>query len=159
MTPKTPPYELSPVRRDTARRLAQALIPESPLGPSAAEAHVATIHLDRALTLRPDRVALFESLLDEAESEVPRLYLDNLKEERPKDFEVFTFLMAGAYFLDPAVRQWLGYDGQVASPDLGPGPDETSEKDLLTLAARHGKTYRATTWKPLATAIGATAHD
>lgn len=139
-------YEFSPSHHDTAEALAQALIPESPLGPSASEANVASIHLKRALTLRPDHVPRFERLLDEAEREDPRDYLTELQRSRPQDFEALTFLIAGAYFLDPQVREWLGYNGQLASPDAGPGPGEPTEEELLALVSSQGKTYRPTTW-------------
>lgn len=152
MTSTTPAYELSADHRDIAARLAHALIPDSPLGPSATEAGVADVHLDRALTLRPDHVGLFESLLDEARSEDPRRYLEHLQQTRPKDFEVFTFLVAGAYFLDPLVREWLGYEGQVGSPDGGPGPGEESEAQLIEQVSAQGKTYRPTDWTPWAPA-------
>jgi hypothetical protein len=145
-------YQLTASRRETAARLAQTLIPDSPLGPSADEAHVATQHLDRALQLRPDRVALFENLVDEAAAEDPRQYLEALQRTRPRDFEIFTFLVAGAYFLDPKTKDWLGYQGQGPSPDPGPGKGEPSEQDLLGHTLSHGKTYRPTTWKP---AVGA----
>ena len=141
-------YQLNPSRRETAARLAQTLIPDSPLGPSADEANVATQHLDRALQLRPDRVSLFENLMDEAAAEDPRQFLETLGRTRQRDFEIFTFLVAGAYFLDPKTKEWLGYQGQVPSPDPGPGKGEPSDQELLSKTLANGKTYRPTTWKP-----------
>jgi hypothetical protein len=54
-------------------------------------------------------------------------------------FSVLSEVTAGAYFMNPQVRQSLGYDGQNARP-IDPRPDY---QDLLEAVVRRGSIYRS----------------
>ena len=107
--------------------------------PSASQAGVPGRWLDEALRYRPD----LEPGLLEALSAVPELSgaeaIEVLNREHIPAFEALGTLAAGAYFLNPEIKQLIGYPGQVPSPPY----DDTGEYvDLLENVMERGQVYR-----------------
>lgn len=107
---------LDDARRRTLDGLADALIPAAAGKPSASEAGVSGELLDRTLAAVPAWTEPLLALLDEAEGRDPDRFARRLREERPDEFAVLSLAAAGAYFLNPQVRELIGYPGQEAHP-------------------------------------------
>jgi hypothetical protein len=70
----------------------------------------------------------------------------NLRANHPAAFGVLAEFAAGAYFLNPVVRDAIGYAGQTARP-IDPAPDYL-ENGLLDSVIRRGPIYRPTPVAP-----------
>lgn len=130
---------LTDENRQRFAELADVLIPAALGMPSASEAGVPGRWLDDALRYRPD----LEPGLLEALSAVPELSgaeaIEVLNREHIPAFEALGTLAAGAYFLNPEIKQLIGYPGQVPSPPY----DDTGEYvDLLENVMERGQVYR-----------------
>jgi hypothetical protein len=75
----------------------------------------------------------------------PATAIANLREKHPEAFAMFGEFAAGAYFLNPAVRQAIGYTGQTARP-IDPSPDYL-DNNLLQSVIDRGPIYRPTPTK------------
>lgn len=117
--------------------------------PSASEAEVHGVWIDRALAVRPDLVALLREVLAAPGS--PREALERLRQQSRPQFDAFAFVVAGAYLINPRVRRLLGYPGPV--PVRNPAfPDEAEsylEDGILDPVVRRGPIYRPTPAFPL----------
>lgn len=102
---------LSASERDTLRVLADALIPHAPGHLSASEASVADTMLDTVLALRPDLGEALHRVLA-----TPAPSLDTLTKDDPDGLAALKLIVAGGYYLNPAVRRQIGYPGQEARP-------------------------------------------
>ena len=60
--------------------------------------------LDQVVGYRPDLVDALTLALDSSVDKDPEAALDSLSAEQPEQFEALTVLVAGAYFLSPAVK-------------------------------------------------------
>ncbi|MCL6548460.1 MAG: hypothetical protein K6T30_06090 [Alicyclobacillus sp.] len=101
--------------REVLAGVADAMIPSWGGMPSATEAEVLTVWADEVLKLRQDlREPLFRAIriLKEAELLTPPERLGHLQQEDPEAFNALGVTLAGAYFLNPAVREKIGYPGQ-----------------------------------------------
>lgn len=119
--------------------LADVLIPEAEGMPSASQAGVPNRWLDEALTHRPD---LSDDLRDalRAAGDLPAEEAVNLlNTEHIPAFEALGTLAAGAYFLNPEIKQLIGYPGQVSTP---PKDDTHTYFDLLENVLERGQVYR-----------------
>lgn len=99
-----------------------ALIPADPIFkmPSASQAGVLSEYLPEVLLLRDDAAPRFFEVLELLPSQPPKFGIDCLEALGTKDFEIFSRLVAGAFFLNPKVNEILRYPGQQAifeSPD------------------------------------------
>lgn len=122
--------------------LADVLIPEGEGMPSAGQAGVAREGLDALLAARPDLAQPLKALLHRAAGRPAEDVVAELRERAPDDFAMLAEIVPGAYFMIPAVRTLLGYQGQ--SPlEIDPRPDYM-EDDLLASVIRRGPIYRAT---------------
>ncbi|OBC13090.1 hypothetical protein A5784_32630 [Mycobacterium sp. 852013-50091_SCH5140682] len=101
---------LTPEQRQVFAILAETLIPASDTMPSATTAEVPGDLLDQALGYRPDLVEALTAALDSSAGKDPEAALDSLATEQPEQFEALTVLVAGAYFLSPAVKAAMPYD-------------------------------------------------
>lgn len=135
-------------RRATLRAFALTLIPDSPDGPSAAEAGVAETWIDVTLAERPDLLPGLIRLLDAYDGAETRPYLERMEREAAGDFARLTYAIAASFFRSPVAKEWLGvtrildeYEG------AAPEPTETTEQ-LLRPVREMGPRYRPTEFRP-----------
>jgi hypothetical protein len=125
--------------RQTFAGIADLLIPDAEGMPSASQAAVPDRFLDEALGYRPDLAEGLVQALAAARGLVPSEAIELLNTEHIPAFEAFGTLLAGAYFLNPEVRELIGYPGQVPTP---PRDDMDTYLDLLENVMERGQVYR-----------------
>jgi hypothetical protein len=130
---------LTDEERQRFARLADVLIPAAEGMPSASQADVPQRWLDEALRHRPDLDAGLHGALAAAGDLPADEAIELLNTEHIPDFEALGTLTAGAYFLNPEVRDLIGYPGQVATP---PRDDTDTYVDLLEHVLDRGQVYR-----------------
>ncbi len=126
-------------QRERFASLADVLIPEAEGMPSASQAEVPSRWLDDALRYRPDLVSGLETALQAAGDLPAEDAIEILNRDHIPAFEALGTLTAGAYFLNPDVRELIGYPGQVPTP---PKDDTDTYFDLLENVVERGKLYR-----------------
>lgn len=131
--------------------LADVLIPAAEGMPSASQAEVPTRWIDDALRYRPDLEPGLRTALDAAARLDPEKAIELLNREQIPAFEALGTLAAGAYFLNPDIRERIGYPGQVPNPVKD---DTDTYADLLENVLERGQIYREV---PEAPAVGAGA--
>ncbi len=125
-------------QRRTLDGLADVLIAAGAGKPSASEAGVSGELLDRALAVVPAWKEPLLAILDEAAGCDPRRFVRELDADRPEDFAVLSTAVTGAYFLNPQVREIIGYPGQEASPlSLAAVPEYVENGMLERVYERH----------------------
>ena len=129
-------------QRAVLAALADVLIPAGEGFPSASEAGVASEGLDYVLGCRPELVTGLKDVLTAARERVPAEFLKELQKNDPGAFAILTDLVPGAYFLNPAVREKLGYGGQTPHP-IDPRADYLDD-GLLQSVIDRGRIYRPT---------------
>jgi hypothetical protein len=128
--------------REVLAGLADVLIPAGDQSLSASQAGVAGPGLDQVLAARPDLAAGLQRLLALARDHAPEVVVARLKTDDPAAFGVLAEVTAGAYFMNPAVREAIGYRGQ-APHAIDPRVDYM-EDGLLESVIRRGPIYRPT---------------
>lgn len=126
--------------RELLARLADVLIPAGDGHTSASAADVASAGLDQVLATCPEMTAGLRDVLAKADGRGPAEAVDFLRTHDAAAFGVLTEFAAGEYFMNPQVRQAVGYGGQMARA-IDPEPDYL---DLLESVVRRGHIYRAT---------------
>jgi hypothetical protein len=126
--------------RELLARLADLLIPAGDGHPSASAADVAGQGLDQVLTTCPEMTAGLRDVVAKADGRGPAEAVASLRANDPAAFGVLSEFAAGAYFMNPQVRQAVGYGGQMARA-IDPEPDYL---DLLESVVQRGPIYRAT---------------
>ena len=132
---------LTDEQRAVYSRLADVLIPSAEGMPSASEADVPSKWINDALGYRPDLVPAFLQALEigadgEAEAAVVRINsTDSVA------FDALGVLTSGSYFLNPAVKELIGYPGQVPSPAYD---DTATYIDMLAAVVERGPIFRPT---------------
>ncbi|MCW2882492.1 MAG: hypothetical protein JWQ95_6592 [Sphaerisporangium sp.] len=122
--------------------LADVLIPGGSGLPSAGDADVAGQWINRALTANPDLASAVAHAL--ASPGAPEEALRDLRLRQRDVFERFAFAVAGAYFMNPAVRAALGYPG-IAPRRLPAAEGEAEyylEDEILAPVVDRGHIYR-----------------
>src|SRR5262245_57462809 len=122
--------------------LADVLIPAAEGRLSASQADVGGGGLDQVLATCPETGAALRDLLVLARGTEPVAAVALLCEKHPVVFGVLAEFAAGAYFLNPVVRNAIGYAGQTARP-IDPEPDYL-ENGLLDSVIQRGPIYRPT---------------
>jgi len=141
---------LTDEKRQRFAELADVLIPSALGMPSASEAAVASHWIEVALSHRPDLAAAFDEALTTATDLPASEAIEVLNTDHIPAFEAMGTLTAGAYFLNPDIRQLIGYPGQVPTP----AHDDTADYvDLLENVMERGQVYREV---PAAAAAAAT---
>jgi hypothetical protein len=116
--------------RATLERLADRLIPAGDGMPAASEAGVAGRWLDVVLQARPDLVDPLLAVLRGAAGEDPGAAIDRLVDDG--GFNVLAEVVPNAYYMNPDVRERIGYPLQQAVPI---DPDDGTDDEALALIA------------------------
>ena len=132
----------NPDQRAVLAGLADVLIPAGDGMPSASAAAVAGRGLDEVLAAVPSLGASLADLLARAKGREPAVVVANLARTDPSAHGVLTEVVTAAYFMNPDVRQAVGYTGQGPSP-LDPRVDYI-EDGLLESVIKRGPIYRPT---------------
>jgi hypothetical protein len=126
--------------RSTFAGLADTLIPAADGMPSASGAGVAGEWLDAVLAARPDLAEPLLALVRRVDGQDPAAVVADLAAGDPGAFGLLTEIVPNAYFMNPRVRELVGYPGQVGlDPDLTWPPDWL---DLLEPVIERGPIYR-----------------
>jgi hypothetical protein len=135
---------LDEVERALFGALADLLIPSADGMPSATEAGVAGKWLDEVLSVRPDFGPALAAAIDAARDADPADALARLRSSDPVGFGVIAEVAAGAYFMNPQVRQAIGYGGQLQVPIVAEDPPDYEQDGLLASVVARGPLYRPT---------------
>jgi hypothetical protein len=122
--------------------LADVLIPADGEFPSASEAGVAADGLDQVLAVRPELREALRRVLAAARGRPAADVVAGLRRSDPAGYGALTEFVPGAYFLNPQVRQRLGYRGQTAQP-IEPHRDHLAD-GLIQSVIDRGPIYRPT---------------
>ncbi|MEJ8568592.1 hypothetical protein [Elongatibacter sediminis] len=134
--------ELNDVQRTRLAALADVLMPAGAGLPAASEVDVHLTWMDQALDAVPTMAPAILAALEV--SGEPAEVVETLREESPDLFMALTFVLSGAYFMHPRVRQALGYEGLAVEPNppLEGEAEYYLEDDLLQPVLERGPIYR-----------------
>ena len=122
--------------------LADVLIPAGGGMPAASEAAVAGEWLDAVLAARPDLVDPLRAILASAAGVPAGDAVERLREGG--GFGVLAEIVPNAYYMNPAIRERIGYPLQQAVP-IDPAADDDPEAQALIASVRgRGTIYRPT---------------
>jgi hypothetical protein len=130
--------------RATFAGIADILIPEAESMPSASSVDVHGPVVDRILGLRPDLSENFLRGLKSAAGQEPGEAARALNQSDPAALGAIGLVAAAAYYMNPTVRERLGYPGQEKRLD---DPDATPEyvtNGMLDHVIKRGSIYRPT---------------
>ena len=128
--------------RSLLAALADVLIPAGDKMPSASQASVAGEWLDHVLTARPDLAAGLKDVLEKSRGHDAADAVAALRTGDPAAFGVLSEVVPAAYFMNPHVREAIGYSGQGPRP-IDPHPDYLDDGLLESVVSR-GPIYRPT---------------
>jgi hypothetical protein len=124
--------------------IADTLIPASGKMPSFSHSAAPKLYVDRVLGLRPELLADLKSALKLASDFAdPAATAEWLNREHPAALGVIGLVASSAYYLDPGIREKLGYAGQQHRPATE--GEEYDYEDLLQPVVDRGPIYRPTT--------------
>ena len=139
MTAEIEPQVITDPARATLEQVADLLIPASDRMPSASAAGVAGELLDATVRIRPDLWRRSQPVLAACDDHDPKAVLADIQANDVRAFDALCELVAGAYFMNPRVRELVGYNGQESSTSLM----EMSEfMDLIVPVVERGPIYR-----------------
>jgi hypothetical protein len=130
--------------RERLGELADALIPASEGMPSATEAGAAGEWLDAVLAARPDLAVPLGGVTAAAAGLDAAAAIAALPTRDPGGWAAFTTAVPAAYFMNPDVRDRLGYPGQRAVPIDPDEPPDYLEDGLLDSVRARPPVYRPT---------------
>jgi hypothetical protein len=142
--PSSPAVIFDGRRRAILAALADVLIPSADGMPAAAEAGVAGRWLDEVLRVRPDFGPPLAAVLDQADAADPTEAVTKVRSADPAGFGVLAEVVAGGYFLNPKVREAIGYPGQQAVPIVDEEPADYEQDGLIASVIARGPIYRPT---------------
>lgn len=132
---------LNDQQRQIFSSLADVLIPSAEGMPSASEADVPSRFIDEALGYRPDLEIPFLRALELSDGLPPDEAVQLLNADHTAAFDALGVLTSGAYFLNPTVKDLIGYPGQVPTPAR---EDIDSYAEMLAAVVERGPIYRPT---------------
>ena len=132
---------LGEVERERLGALADVLIPAADGMPSARELGIADSLADRVLDARPDLTEPLRRALAEPVTDA-RARLDALAASDRPALHAVELAVAGGYYLDPGVRERIGYPGQLARPVNALDYPEYLSEGLLDRVLERGFTRR-----------------
>lgn len=121
------------VDRHTLARLADVLVPAHGGMPSAGQVGTAADLLDAVLATSPSLGPPLRTLVAAARDRDPAEVVEELERHDPAGLDLLLLVVAGGYYLSPAVRELLGYQGQ---EPLAPGAWDLPGEQLAALAAQ-----------------------
>ena len=121
---------LTAVVRQSLNLVADHVIPAGEGMPSASQVDIAGHLLDRVIALLPD-LARTLSYLFEQDPEDPEAWLGELSKADPEGYRSVLLAVAASYYLDPKVRQRIGYPGHPSVPVRAHDIPEYVTEDLL----------------------------
>lgn len=135
---------LTAEQRSRLAELADALIAGGAGLPSASEAEVHSVWIDRVFAARRDMEAAVRRVLELPGDAGP--VVAGLRSSDPELFSLFAFAVAGAWLINPRVRRELGYPGPVPmrQPALPDEADAYLEDGILDVVIARGPIYRPT---------------
>ena len=133
---------LNPTQRAVLAGLADVLIPAGDGMPSASAAGVAEDGLNQVLAAVPSLGASLADVLARAKGREAAEVVTSLARTDPAAYGILTEVVTAAYFMNPNVRQAVGYTGQGPTP-LDPRVDYM-EDGLLESVIKRGPIYRPT---------------
>ncbi|MCX6460666.1 MAG: hypothetical protein NTZ03_10200, partial [Actinobacteria bacterium] len=135
---------LTSEQRARLAELADTLIAGGAGLPSASQAEVHTVWIDRVFAARPDMESTVREVLS-LNGNAQTLVAD-LQQSNPDQFTSFAFAIAGAWLINPRVRRELGYPGPVPmrQPALPDEADAYLEDGILDVVIARGPIYRPT---------------
>ena len=134
--------EFSTRERTILAGLADVLIPAGSGMPAASEAGVGGEWLDAVLAARPDLVDPLRAILASADGVRAAEAVERLREG--SGFGVLAEIVPNAYYMNPLIRDRIGYPLQQAVP-IDPAADEDPEAlALITSVRGRGTIYRPT---------------
>ena len=131
-----------PSQRAVLAGLADVLIPAGDGMPSASAAGVAEDGLNQVLAAVPSLGASLADVLARAKGREAAEVVTSLARTDPAAYGILTEVVTAAYFMNPNVRQAVGYTGQGPTP-LDPRVDYM-EDGLLESVIKRGPIYRPT---------------
>ena len=131
-----------PSQRAVLAGLADVLIPAGDGMPSASAAAVAEEGLNQVLAAVPSLGASLADVLARAKGREAAEVVTSLARTDPAAYGILTEVVTAAYFMNPNVRQAVGYTGQGPTP-LDPRVDYM-EDGLLESVIKRGPIYRPT---------------
>ncbi|MFO1377939.1 MAG: hypothetical protein U1F14_13160 [Steroidobacteraceae bacterium] len=139
---------LDETQRTRLAALADTLMPAGEGLPVPSEIGVHQDWIDRALEAVPMMERIVRAVLDTPGE--PARVLDELRQQEPGSFDAFAFLVSGAYFMHPRVRQALGYQGPAveANPPLDGEAEFYLGDGLLDPVLARGRIYRTVPGEP-----------
>ena len=135
---------LDPALRETFRSIADVLIPSAEGMPAASKVGVHEAPLDHVLALRPDIAEQLLRGLHAAASRPAREAAERLNKEDPEALSAIGLAASAAYYMQPRVRELIGYPGQESRPA---NPNETLEyvaNGMLQQVIDRGPIFRPT---------------
>jgi len=124
--------------------IADVLIPEAEGMPSATQVDVHKDVLDRVVELRADLRPAFFRGLNAAKGKDPQAAAEALNKSDPEALGAIGLLASAAYYMQPKVRQLIGYPGQENRElDSDATPDYVANGMLQQVIDR-GPIYRPT---------------
>ncbi len=135
--------EITDAHRTRLAELADQLIPEGGGMPSASAAGVAGGYLDEVLRARPDYAEPLAATLEATGDEPAADAVARLRDTDDPGWAVLTAVVPGAYFMNPAMREAIGYPGLEARP-IDPDVEDWLEDGLLDSVISRGPVYRPT---------------
>lgn len=125
-------------------QIADELIPAAEDMPSASEVHVPTVWAEEVLNLRPDLrddffrgLRVFDGARDLKDGVV------RLQAQDPEAFNAIGVVAAGAYFLNPDIRERIGYPGQESRGSYVAGATpEYVQNGALESVLKRGSIFR-----------------
>ncbi|MBE2317701.1 hypothetical protein DVA67_017095 [Solirubrobacter sp. CPCC 204708] len=123
--------------------IADVLIPAGGGMPSASEAGVSGQYLDEVLTSLPDLRDALETTLASVDGLSPEEAIAVLRQD-PAGWGVLTAVVPGAYFVNPAIREAIGYPGLERRPIDETAPPDYNQDGLLDSVIARGPVYRPT---------------
>ena len=139
MTDLTANVQLSLVERERLGAIADCLISGGDGLPSAVEADVHSIWIDRVLDARPDLIAALRKVTASGGAAQ-----DILAELGEPDLERVRYAVAGAYLINPRVRSLLGYPSTAPAkqPAYSDEADSYLDDGVLDAVIARGPIYR-----------------
>ncbi len=130
--------------RATFAAIADRLIPDAEGMPSASQVGIQDAPLDHVLDLRPELEEDFRRGLRACEGADPATAIERLNQSDPAALGAIGLIATAAYYMQPRVRELLGYPGQASRPAEPAEEHDYLRDGLLQVVIDRGPIYRPT---------------